>query len=89
MWTGTGPRLESKHIEFDSAFVEPPEVHVTISMWDMDSDTNQRADIRAANVTPEGFDLQFRTWGDSRVARVRANWMAIGPVRYEDDWHTE
>ncbi|MFT7047363.1 MAG: hypothetical protein ACJAYH_002651, partial [Celeribacter sp.] len=24
--------------------------------------------------------------GDTRVARVRADWMAIGPVRHADDW---
>jgi hypothetical protein len=28
----------------------------------------------------------FRTWGDSRVARIRADWMAIGEVSGEDDW---
>jgi len=47
---------------------------------------NQRADIQAVNITAEGFELQFSTWGDTRVARVRASWMAIGPLRHADDW---
>lgn len=49
----------------------------------------QRADIQAVNITAEGFELQFSTWGDTRVARVRASWMAIGPLRHEDDWNLD
>ena len=47
---------------------------------------NARADITAENITERGFHLVFRTWGDTRVARVRADWMAIGAVKSEDDW---
>ncbi len=86
MWTGQGPR-ESRHIvHFKEAFLEVPAVMVGISMWDMDQKTNSRADISAETVTTEGFHLVFRTWGDTRVARVRADWTAIGPVKSEDDW---
>jgi hypothetical protein len=52
----------------------------------MDQGANVRADILADKVTTTGFDLVFRTWSDTRVARVRMNWMAIGEVRSEDDW---
>jgi hypothetical protein len=31
----------------------------------------------------------FRTWGDSRVARICADWMALGSVRGEDDWDVD
>lgn len=86
MWTGQGPRIETLPVRFDEEFAEPPVVHVALGMWDMDRAANQRADIRAVNVTRQGFELEFRTWGDTRVARVRADWMAIGPVRHEDDW---
>lgn len=86
MWTGQGPR-ESRHVvAFKDAFAAPPSVLVGLSMWDMDHKTNSRADISAENVTTDGFHLVFRTWGDTRVARVRADWTAIGPVRDEDDW---
>ena len=40
-----------------------------------------RADLTAENVSEKGFHLVFRTWGDTRVARVRADWLAIGAVR--------
>jgi len=59
---------------------------VSLDMWDMDQKTNQRADISARNVTLEGFEIVFRTWGDTRVARVRAAWLAIGELRDDDEW---
>ena len=89
MWTGSGPR-ESRHIvSFRDKFLEPPSVMASISMWDLDQKTNTRADISAENVTTKGFHLVFRTWGDTRVARIRADWLAIGPVKDEDDWDVD
>ncbi len=86
MWTGTGAR-ESRHVvTFKDGFTEPPAVMVGLSMWDMDSKTNPRADLVAENVTARGFHLVFRTWADTRIARVRADWTAIGPVRDDEDW---
>ena len=55
-------------------------------MWDTDNKHNARADISAEKITETGFHLVFRTWGDTRVARVRADWMAIGAVTSEDNW---
>ncbi len=86
MWTGSGPRERRHALTFREPFQSPPVVHVALSMWDMDSATNARADVAAENITETGFDMVFRTWGDSRVARARARWMAIGAVAHEDDW---
>ena len=86
MWTGQGDR-ESRHIvTFKEAFTEAPSVMVSIGMWDIDHKHTSRADISAENITETGFHMVFRTWGDTRVARVRADWIAIGAVRGEDDW---
>ena len=89
MWTGNGPRELRRLVEFKQPFLTDPVVQVTLSMWDMDQKTNQRADISAEMVNPEGFIIVFRTWGDTRVARVRADWLAIGEVRGVDDWEIE
>ncbi|HQY42845.1 MAG TPA: H-type lectin domain-containing protein [Paracoccaceae bacterium] len=86
MWTGEGPRELRRVVEFDEPFLSDPVVQVSLSMWDMDQKTNQRADIAAEMVNREGFVIVFRTWGDTRVARVRADWLALGEVRGEDDW---
>lgn len=86
MWTGHGPRAARQPVRFAEPFLEVPLVQVTISMWDIDQQSNQRADISAEAVTAQGFTLVFKTWGDTRVARVRADWLAIGPVPHEDGW---
>lgn len=86
MWTGQGPR-ESRHIvRFAEPYVEPPSVTVSVSMWDMDQKHNSRADVLAEEITAGGFHLVFKTWGDTRVARVRADWMAIGRAKDDDVW---
>lgn len=89
MWTGQGDR-ESRHVvTFREAFVEPPVVTVSVSMWDIDNAHVSRGDLSAEKVTAKGFQLVFRTWGDTRIARIRADWTAIGAVRDDDDWDVE
>ena len=86
MWTGSGAR-ECRHVvRFKDAFADVPAVHVSISMWDIDNKHNARAEIVAEQISEKEFHLVFRTWGDTRVARIRADWMAVGAVRDEDDW---
>jgi hypothetical protein len=55
-------------------------------MWDVDSSANVRADVMAEHVDDRGFDIVFRTWGDTRIARARIGWMAIGELASTDDW---
>ncbi len=86
MWTGDGPRMHRQAVSFREPFRTVPSVHVALSMWDMDQKTNQRADISAEKISETGFEIVFRTWGDTRVARVRADWMAIGELRHDDEW---
>ena len=86
MWTGTGPRKVSRAIKFSEAFAVQPLVHVSLTMWDIGSGSNARADIRAENVTETGFDLVLRTWSDTRVARVSSSWLAIGGVADPEQW---
>ncbi len=86
MWTGSGPR-EVRHVQgFSEPFQSAPVVTVSISMWDIDHMTNSRVDISADNITATGFEIVFRTWADTRIARIRADWTAIGQARDEDDW---
>ncbi len=86
MWTGVGPREVRQLQSFAEPFVSAPAVMVGVSMWDIDHKANARVDISAENVTVTGFEIVFRTWSDSRIARIRADWMAIGSTRGEDEW---
>ena len=53
---------------------------------DMASETNARADVQAEDITTDGFAIVFRTWGDTKIARVRVAWHAIGELRQADEW---
>ena len=86
MWTGSGPREVRRVQTFDEPFKAAPAVTVGISMWDIDHNTNSRVDISAENVTAQGFEIVFRTWKDTRIARIRADWLAVGETRDDDDW---
>ena len=86
MWTGRGQRERRRRIKFSQKFFEPPTVQLSISLWDMDAGTVLRADVTAEAVTKNGFDMVFRTWGDTKVARVRIAWLAIGELVDDDLW---
>lgn len=86
MWTGTGPRERRRTVKFSESYRTPPIVQCALSMWDFDNATNQRADIQPEKITESGFEIVFRTWGDTRVARARVRWIAFGELRHADDW---
>jgi len=86
MWTGKGAREFRQRVDFSEPFLHAPAVNVGLSLWDVDHSTNQRMDISTESIEASGFELVFRTWGDSHIARVRADWMALGEVSHEDDW---
>ncbi|ODT61234.1 MULTISPECIES: H-type lectin domain-containing protein [Paracoccus] len=86
MWTDQGERQVRQHVVFSERFVAPPVVQLGVGMWDLDRSCNQRGDLQAQNVTLTGFDIVFQTWGDTRIARMRVQWTAIGAVPDEQDF---
>jgi len=86
MWVSEGARECRVGVRFATKFRDAPSVHVSFDMFDMDRSTNQRADISAANISDDGFEIVFKTWGDTKIARARAAWLAIGAVRDTDAW---
>lgn len=87
MWTGKGTRERRRRVNFQGKFRDAPLVHVALSMWDFDSAHNARAEVSAEKIDETGFDMVFRTWADTRVARARIRWMAVGTVGNADDWN--
>lgn len=86
MWAGQGSRERRHTVSFAQPFAAPPAVMVGLSMWDIDHRHNSRAELAAETICAESFDLVFRTWGDSRIARVRADWTALGTLHDADEW---
>ena len=86
MWTGLGVREVWHPVRFSEKFRRPPLVQVGLSMWDMSNEANHRVDLQAMNVRRDGFELVVRTWEDTKIARIRAEWLAIGELPSQDDW---
>jgi len=89
MWTGEGPRKLKTPVKFSETYRSVPSVHVSLTMWDLDQKTNTRADISATDISSTGFTILFQTWGDTRIARVRADWLAIGELADEQQWEVD
>lgn len=86
MWAGDGEREKRVSVVFSEAFKSPPAVFVTLEMLDLHTETNYRVMTVAEKITDIGFDLVFKTWADTRIARANCAWMAIGEVASDDDW---
>lgn len=86
MWRGTGQRHVRTSVKFATAYKSPPHVQVAMSMWDISNKTNNRVDLQAENITVTGFEIVFRTWNDTQVARVRVGWTSFGELPHDDDW---
>lgn len=86
MWAGKGPRLVRRKVAFSDAYAATPNVTLQLSMVDMSNDAFIRADLQTENITTTDFEIVFRTWEDSRVARIRVAWQSIGAVASEDSW---
>ncbi|MDX1781486.1 MAG: H-type lectin domain-containing protein [Thalassovita sp.] len=86
MWTGEGHRERRKTVQFSEPFKSAPSVTCSVSLWDVDYSTNIRSDIHAENITERDFSIVFNTWDNTRIARIRVSWMAIGEIADDSDW---
>ncbi|MDX2483885.1 MAG: H-type lectin domain-containing protein [Pseudodonghicola sp.] len=73
-------------MRFSEPFRAPPAVQVSIALLDADTDAAIRAELTVETITPEGCEIVFRTWMNTRIARIRVAWMAIGALNHDDDW---
>ena len=85
MWNSVGARQTCLYIEFSEIFSNALIVQVNLSMWDIASFANARVDVRADEIQKDGFVIVFQTWGDTRIARVRVAWQAIGELSEADN----
>jgi hypothetical protein len=76
-WAGVGERVNKKQINFEKPFENIPEVVVSLSGLDSQNNVNTRINVNALNITNNGFVLEYKTWADSQITQIRANWIAI------------
>jgi hypothetical protein len=79
-WTlkdGSGERTFTWRVAFQSAFANIPMVSVGMSGLDVSSGAT-KVYLGVKSSDSEGFELEIKTWGDTRVWAVAINWLAIG-----------
>ena len=86
MWSGSGQRMRVIDVSFSSKFRHPPAVQAGFALLDVSNSDALRLNLTVDNVTETGFKLTVETWGDTKVARASATWLAIGAANHEDDW---
>jgi H-type lectin domain-containing protein len=74
----SGVRTFAGRITFERAFTSPPVVQIGITGFDIDNGDNARLNVGITRVDGEGFEVELRTWWNSRLWSVDLNWIAIG-----------
>lgn len=77
MMTGTGERRFTDFVKFDKHFDVEPEVMVALQGVDIIHDHNARAYLEVRDITHDGFELTLHTWGDTKIWKLKASWLAF------------
>jgi hypothetical protein len=75
---GTGERKFSTHVNFPEPYQEPPVVVLSLSGLDVLNNANNRVTVKPINITQKGFDVEYKTWGDTKIQSVFLNWTSFG-----------
>jgi hypothetical protein len=76
--TGTGVRTYRVAVTFNSPFPVAPQVSLALRGLDVDGVNNNRVNLTSENITVNGFDIVYTTWGDTVIYGIWATWIAIG-----------
>ena len=79
---GSGDRTLSVEITFPKPFDVKPDVVLSLNSIDADKGANLRIAMKAISISRDGFTIQIKTWGDTKINSVGGYWMAIsGPKK--------
>lgn len=73
-----GLRRYQVEVFFDTPFLNPPVVQLSLTGFDIDQRDSARLTVKADNITSYGFQATIATWADTRVFGVDFQWLAIG-----------
>ena len=78
MWYSDGDREVRVIVRFTQPFQRPPHIIIGITGMDSSKGQNLRFSLNADNISTQKFELVFKTWADTKIARANVNWTAIG-----------
>ena len=78
MYYSSGDRSYIKHIYFNKKYDTIPNVHVSLSGFDIINSKNARIKVFTRNVNEYGFDINIFTWADTSIYAAKVSWISIG-----------
>jgi hypothetical protein len=72
----TGERKFTVEIPFLKPFENKPDVVVGITMIDVDKSTAVKYAVKPLSVSRDGFTVEVKTWGDTKIFSVSGFWVA-------------
>ena len=72
----TGDRTFTVEVNFLKPFENKPDVVVGVSSIDAAPETNLRYSIKAKSISRDGFTVEVKTWGDSKILNIGGFWVA-------------
>lgn len=73
----SGDRSVEMEVTFAKPFEVKPEVLVSVNYLDADKDLNLRFELKTLSVSRDGFTIQVKTWGDTKIYAIGGGWMAV------------
>jgi hypothetical protein len=78
---GSGDRTFTVEITFPKPFEVKPEVFLNLNTIDASNSSNLRVSMKAISISRDGFTIQIKTWGDSKINIVGGNYIALAPKK--------
>jgi sortase (surface protein transpeptidase) len=72
----SGDRSITIQVNFLKPFENKPDVVCGISSIDVDKSTAVRYAVKPISVSRDGFTVEVKTWGDTKITSVTGFWMA-------------
>lgn len=72
----SGDRTITVQVNFLKPFENKPNVVCGISSIDVDKSTAVRYAVKAISVSRDGFTVEVKTWGDTKINSVTGFWVA-------------
>ncbi|MFH0991983.1 MAG: H-type lectin domain-containing protein [bacterium] len=73
----SGDRVVQLEVTFPKAFEQKPEVIVAVNYLDCDKEKNLRYEVKTISVSRDGFLVQVKTWGDTKIYAIGGGWIAV------------
>ena len=72
----TGERVFTVEVNFLKPFENKPDVVVGINGIDVDKNTAVKYSVKPISVSRDGFTVELKTWGDTKIFSVGGFWVA-------------